>query len=303
LQYGLRLSNGDFWTLYFSKDLIPWGKEFARILGLKEDPENHGKKIFYCTDSDADVGKYMNGIFLDHDFLHKDIPSVNFPGTKLLHYPSNDSYLFIHSLTYLTKKYTYNILMMSALYPVYREIIKEGGILLHAALLFHADIGGIAILARGGTGKTTCAKRIPVPWSSLSDDLMLVVRDRKNKYFAHPLPTWSSCSHSLQRTIEEYISLHSLFFLQRADHDRVISVPVIDAVQWIYDSCMQVYAGFIDYFPIEEQSEYKNLIFSNACDISNKCPSFILKAMYDGYFWVEIERLFLDNGRRIASES
>ncbi len=96
LQYGLRLANGDSWSLYFSKDLIPWGREFTRILGLKEEKHHTNRnKIFFCSEKESRSDKYVKSIFLNQNGDYRDIPYFSFPGMEFRQNPSTNSYLFI----------------------------------------------------------------------------------------------------------------------------------------------------------------------------------------------------------------
>jgi SynChlorMet cassette protein ScmC len=304
LRYRLGLANGDSWVLYVSYDLITWGKELARILGLKEETAHHQnpKKIFFCTD---ETKCYCE--IISQNSNHSKISRYSFPGMELRYYSSTNSYFVINSLIHHKLRHMRYFPMMSALYPIYRDVMKNGGIVLHAALLHHPDIGGIAILASGGTGKSTCAETISPPWSSYCDDMMLVVRAPDSLYYAHPLPTWSNIilnpTHIPLRAMDDYIRLDGLFFLNRAEYDKVIALPAIDAAQWIYESSIQTFGGFIDYMTKEEQFKHKNIIFYNACQLARNCPSFILKALYHGYFWREIEKQYGTERRKITSEN
>ncbi|MDD1778647.1 MAG: SynChlorMet cassette protein ScmC [Candidatus Helarchaeota archaeon] len=303
LQYGFRLANGDFWSFYFSQDLIPWGKEFAQILGLKEDRSNNGNKFFFNSSRQTHYKELIGCTFPNWDAETYEIPYLSFVGLQtflglqIRHCPPLATYFCTlpemddvnHRLWYFH--------MMAALFPLYRKTMESGGLSLHAALIHHPDIGGIAILAPGGTGKTTCTQRIPSPWSPLSDDIMLAVRTSQAEYYAHPLPTWSNLilGRSSQSIwpIEKYIDLKGLFFLQQASTDKVIPLSKPDSAQWIYESGMQVILSFINEMTIENQRKQKNLIFTNACDLALQCPSFILKTKHDGCFWEEIEKVFL----------
>ena len=71
-----------------------------------------------------------------------------------------------------------------------REALFRGGLLFHGAL---AEYRGSAFIMAGpgDVGKSTASRRLPSPWRSLCDDMTLVVRDCKGRFWAHPWPTWS----------------------------------------------------------------------------------------------------------------
>jgi SynChlorMet cassette protein ScmC len=76
---------------------------------------------------------------------------------------------------------------------VAEAVQARGGLLLHGGLAENQPGGYGAILAGpSGAGKSTASRRLHRPWRSLSDDAVLVVRDRGGAYRAHPWPTRSA---------------------------------------------------------------------------------------------------------------
>lgn len=296
LQYGLRLAQGDSWSLFFSHDLISWGREFVNILGLKADPKKHRNKIFFCSGQEARFEGEIVNAFSGREIDGYAVSSISFPGLEIQYHLGTSSYFCTTLVPDEENNRIRYTSMISALFPLYQESIACGGLPLHAALLHHPNIGGIAILAPGGTGKSTCTQNAPSPWVSYCDDLILVVKDAQFMYYAHAFPTWSNFLLDRSRkpiwSIERYTGLQGLFFLQKADHDEIIPLLQLDAVQWIYESSMQIYQEFIIYLSKEDQLKQKTQAFSNACNLARQCPSFILKAVHHGYFWEEIEKLF-----------
>ena len=71
-----------------------------------------------------------------------------------------------------------------------RDAQIRGGLLLHAALA-ELDDKGVILAGSHDAGKTTASSWLPEPWHSLCDDACLVVKDAKDRYWAHPWPTWS----------------------------------------------------------------------------------------------------------------
>ena len=65
------------------------------------------------------------------------------------------------------------------------DSLARNGLLLHGALAVHNGAGFI-LAGPSGVGKTTASRRLPLPWRSLSDDCVLVVRDANGRYWAHP---------------------------------------------------------------------------------------------------------------------
>lgn len=283
----MQLSDGVTWNFCISPDLIEWGREFSRILGIRETRQEYEHTIFFCAQKKA----YEKNLFSTGD--NKKILHFSFFGMDILHDPSTTRYLCILTFPQREEERVVKYLqMISALFPVYKVTMDRGGMLLHGALLTHPDMGGVAILAPGGTGKSTCARRVPNPWSSYCDDLMLVVRTSPSSYRAHPLPTWSNFLFNrdlpLTYPIEDSTELEGLFFLQKSDKDTTIPLKKADAAQWIYDSSLQVVTWFLRDLASQDQIRSKSLIFSNAGEMAKKIPSAILEAQHDGSFWKAI---------------
>jgi SynChlorMet cassette protein ScmC len=284
---------------------MPWAKEFAQILGLKEDTRSYRYKIFFCTKQEAVSKNQKYSAFFNENFQTHNNSSISFFGLEIRDHPSISTYLCLLPRINKDDRRRFYILMRFALLPLYQETLRSGGLILHAALLHHPDIGGIALLAPGGTGKSTCAKRVPPPWSSYSDDLILIVRTNPSLYVAHPLPTWSlyilDSSSAPVWQLELHTGLRGLFFLQKSDTDMIKALPKPDSVQWIYESSMEVFKWFIEHMTKEDQINLKIMIFSNACNLVRQYPSFVLKTSLHGYFWAEIEKAFQgDNHKNLA---
>jgi SynChlorMet cassette protein ScmC len=296
LEYGLKLESGNSWSLYFSSELITWAKEFARILGLQESMNNYRYEYFFCTRKEMRSKSLKYSEFFIKNFGPYCNSSISLSGLEIRDHQSIGTHLcLLPGIKNDDLREPYRLMMM-ALFPLYRETIASGGLILHAALLYHPDISGIALLAPGGTGKSTCAKRVLPPWASYCDDLVLVVRENSSLFYAHSLPTWSNFLSSRTPApiwpVERSVELKGLFFLQKADLDMAVPLPRPDSVQWIYDSSLQAYQRFMISMTKEELLKQKSKIFSNAYDLGRRCPSFVLKASFRGYFWEEIEKVF-----------
>src|SRR5208283_5733758 len=106
------------------------------------------------------------------------------------------------------------IQMWTALSPIFDAVQDSGGLLFHAAL---AELNGSGVLIVGpsGAGKSTCSRRLSVPWRSLCDDEVLVVRDDRGRYYAHPFPTWQELIHGNSDSswdVQKYVQVEAIFF-------------------------------------------------------------------------------------------
>jgi SynChlorMet cassette protein ScmC len=182
--------------------------------------------------------------------------------------------------------------MVQSVFPVYMRILSQGGLPLHAALI-EREGTGIAISAPGGTGKSTCARRIPLPWQALGDDELLIVRDKKGVYHAHPFPTWSRCNTlEVGETwnVQGHVPISAIFFLRQSQKDEVNLLSYSQAAVLIYKLSLSVFLRILGSVDKDEGTIIKKLIFKNACDIAEKIHAFILEASLNGKFWEAIDR-------------
>jgi SynChlorMet cassette protein ScmC len=185
--------------------------------------------------------------------------------------------------------------MWLALAPVYSKTLEAGGLPLHAALV-ERDGTAVLLLAPGGTGKSTCCRRILPPWKALCDDLTLMVVDRHKHYRVHPFPTWSNYLWKLSDTtwdIQHHLPLSALFFMEQGTTDEVIPVGKGLASVLATESAEQVYqAAWRNLLPEEERS-LKEQVFENACALAGRIPAFRLRVSLEGRFWEEMEKVLL----------
>ncbi len=183
--------------------------------------------------------------------------------------------------------------MWLALAPVYDRTLESGGLPLHAALVERDGIG-VLLAAPGGTGKSTCCRRIPPPWTALSDDLALVVLNRDGKYRAHPFPTWSNYLWKSSETtwdVKKHLPLAALFFLEQSPTDEAIPVGQGQASILVTESAEQIcQAAWRNLIPEEERAR-KERLFENAGALARTLPAFRLRVNMEGRFWEEMERV------------
>jgi SynChlorMet cassette protein ScmC len=186
--------------------------------------------------------------------------------------------------------------MRMALQPIYQRIQDLGGLPLHAALVERNGFG-ILLAAQGGTGKTTCCRRLPSPWRALSDDEALVVKDNNQGYLVHPFPTWSD--YLLERStrtwhIQNYLPTSAIFFLEQAEADEVVTVGQGQGAALVYQSATQVCARNWINLNSEKLSMLRKRLFDNSCDLAQRTPIFKLRVSLEGKFWEEMEAILED---------
>ena len=185
--------------------------------------------------------------------------------------------------------------MSHLLFPVYEQSIRKGGLPAHSAL---AEINGkgLLIAASGGTGKSTCMRRLPEGWKALCDDEALIVRDREGRYHVHPFPTWTD--YIWQRAenrwdVQYSVPLQALFFLEQADVDDVSAIGPGETAMLAYQASIQVCNKYIPRLDQPARNRFVRQIFDNACDLAQNIPGYRLKATLDGHFWENMERVIL----------
>lgn len=292
-RYDLTFIDGQTWNFYFSPGLKEWGKEFSTIIGLQGNHQRGNYRVYFYKDDEIPP-LYSPPYISQNQTLVKQCQRLSLKWMEMQYVPLSSVYcgFFHHPMDTDHEMITFHQ-RSSALFPLYRETIRTGGLVLHGALLHHATHGGIAILAPSGTGKSTCAERVPPHWSSWSDDLLLLVKTAESSYNAHPLPTWSNFLWNRDRqkqwNVHQQTHMKGFFFLQKSDKDLVVPLSNLDAAQWLYDSSLQVMGRFVNGMPVEDQRTLKRKIFENACKLSLHTPSVILMATKEGHFWREIE--------------
>jgi SynChlorMet cassette protein ScmC len=185
-----------------------------------------------------------------------------------------------------------NLLRLSLIMA--RESQFRGGALIHGALV-EKDGRGMILAAPGGTGKTTASRRFPAPWSSLSDDTALVVRDPRGCYWAHAWPTWSRFLDEGPGgawDVQSAVRLAGLFFLARAAGDRTEPIGPGQAVSLLGESVGQASAFMEPGLSRDELRDLRLERFNSLCAMTRVIPAYWLHISLTGAFWREIERAF-----------
>jgi SynChlorMet cassette protein ScmC len=167
---------------------------------------------------------------------------------------------------------------------------KTGGLLLHGALAEHQG-KGIILVGPGGGGKSTASRRLKPPWSSLSDDITLVVKDMLGQYWAHPWPTWSDIILGRGRSwdVQRAVPLQGLFFLRHSEYDRVEQIGGWQTCTLLIESTEQI-SGILWLGMENDQIRKTRLLrFENAGELTRIIPNYALQISKDGEYWQRIE--------------
>lgn len=288
--YTLKLSNGHGWHIIASKQAAPWVDRLATVMELRRTEQNGYPKLIFL-DKGEEVGDAsstgLNMAYLPgsgwrlHDFKwlhfysHDDVPD------KICRFGNDDT----HGLDIVR--------MWQSLHPIYERALGNGGMPFHAGLAEWNGKGAL-FAASGGTGKSTCCRRLPSPWRALGDDEALIVKDKQGTYTAHPFPTWSE--YIFQRSektwdVEQHAPLSALFFLEQADRDEVVAIGTGKASVYITESSTQICRRNWRHLDKKEEVRQKMAMFDNACALAKEVPAYILRVSLTGEFWRLVEEV------------
>ena len=287
--YKLSLSDNVTWRFKATEKISPWLEHFANIMQLDETKEeNFDRSLLFLALKDSnklpEINKtgnwnhYKQGAVYkvwSHDSHHEDFIELN------LDYIKHDEIKFIN--------------MWSSLKPLFRYYVEKNGTgPVHAALAeFNGK--GILIAAQGGTGKSTCSRRLPSYWNPLSDDMALIVKTIDNSYKVHPMPTWSDHLWNLKQSkfnTKHSVPLKAIFFLEQSDKDEVVPLTTTVAAQQIFESSKQVWESYWKKISKEDEKKMVHIVFHNSFDLAMNTPCYKLKATLHGEFWNKIEEVF-----------
>lgn len=294
-RYRLRLADGQGWHLVATPETRKWVKKLAMIMELETcGTEEYPKLIF--TRREPDKNDFRKLICKLDPKIQRDLPRDGWKahGQKWLRFWSHSDFPdIICEIGHEEDRIMGFLIMWFSLFPIYQQAQQRGGMSLHAALVERDELG-VLLVAPGEVGKSTCCRRIPHPWRSLCDDETIVVRDNQNGYLAHPLPTWSDYMwQGSERTwnVQRYLSLAAIFFLQQAETDEVISIGQGQAALLINrsESCAVLRNRAV--LDREDEMTSRMRSFSNACEIAQTIPGYILRVSRSGQFWEEMGKV------------
>jgi len=189
------------------------------------------------------------------------------------------------------KKYNIHSFFPYASAFIFRESIRRGGLPFHAALV-EREGQGVILAAPGGTGKSTCCRRILPPWQAHCDDEVLVSLASDGRYLAHPFPTWSNFFFQRRKKtwrVEVALPLAGIFFLEQSPSDSSLPLGPAEAAVAATASAQKVMIPLLLLGYPEDARIIRRTMFANACELVKKIPAFRLKVSLTGRFWEQIE--------------
>jgi len=289
--FGLKLANEEIWQFISTCKTSEWLDNLSAIMELNECIEKTGHKVVFLKDisEESDIIESLtpNGAHLFN------------AGPLRIHKCQNAS----HTICEIGNADCPEVELFKlaqSIFPVYTRVLYQRGLPLHAALIERGGIG-IAIAAPGGTGKSTCARRVPHPWKAMCDDEILIVPDRKGIYHAHPFPTWSRCNTQESKetwNVQAHVPISAIFFLKKSQRDGVTPLSFSQSATLIYKlSLPPFYYRLFESIDQNECTIIKKLIFENAYEIAKDIPAFILEASLTGKFWEALDKALSINSK------
>lgn len=286
--YLLTLGDGQRRVLCADEGMTEWLSRFAAILRLAPGCVGNGPVIYYMS----------RGGVSPRLFAGWECHPLRF--FRVWCHPKSPDMILESSWTWEEKRFIPYIMMHEALSVLCADLHVPTALPLHTAALARdaGDGGAVALLAPSGTGKSTCAARVPSPWEPLCDDMALIVRDSDGAFRLHPLPTWSEVTMrgrtDLTWDVCRHLPLQAVYLLEQGDRDRVTEVGNGEATAAIFRSSVQIMTPYLNRLDPADVIVLKRRFLENACTLASALPAFRLRATISGRFWEAIEGSLAD---------
>jgi hypothetical protein len=172
----------------------------------------------------------------------------------------------------------------------YAMSVTDGNICPAHCAMVEINGKGALICAPGGTGKSTCASRLPLPHRALAEDCALVMQTGDD-FIAQAMPAWSLITRE-HKKIENIsfdctvsIPLAGIFFLEQGKTDSVKALDLPTALGYLNSSFNDHVQWFLRHFPADEAKPLRINIFNLAERMVTALPGYRLSATLDGKFW------------------
>lgn len=185
----------------------------------------------------------------------------------------------------------FQLIKQSFFFPVFREIIQAGGLIIHSTLL-EKDGSGVILAGQNSSGKSKCAKKAVKPWKALADDITIFLNGK-----AYPFPTWSYFLHKKDQRIQDNwnvargIPIKAIFFLDKTNIDKVIHIEKDDALYRVMNFSTELIRQNFHTLSKDEVRLLRTQIFHNSMNIIKHYPTFILQHSLHGETLKKIEEV------------
>jgi len=185
----------------------------------------------------------------------------------------------------------FQLMKQSFFFPIFREIIQAGGLIIHSTLLEKNRLG-IILAGQNSSGKSKCARKAVKPWKALSDDITIFLNGR-----AYPFPTWSYFLHKKNQRIQDSwnvqrgIPVKVIFFLEKTNIDSVVNIEKDQALSNVMAFSTELIQQNFNTLSKEEIRQLRTQIFHNSMNLIKRYPTFILQHSLNGNFIEKIEEV------------
>lgn len=295
---GFRLALGrTVWHLIGAPGTEEWLAKFARILELEpwraaQAETRDARRLIFLNSQDSDSDSTRNLRCLA---AAAGLSPEGWTGqwtNPIMMWTHPDSQDIVLEVRFLDHSELAVENMSKSCYVLFLPILTGGGLILHAALL-ERNGRGIALVASGGVGKSTCARRIPAPWKALCDDTCLVLPNGRGSFQAHPFATWSDYLWKRSQgtwKVESHLPLQAVFFLKHAEEDHAQPLGQGESSIYLSRSSHEILSGFLRSMDHNRARLLRQRIFANACALRQTVPAYWLEVGLDGPFWTEMEK-------------
>jgi SynChlorMet cassette protein ScmC len=152
---------------------------------------------------------------------------------------------------------------------------------------------GTLVCAPGGTGKSTCAMRLPAPHRALADDCALLISSG-NDFIAQALPTWSeiinnpSVINHLRFDCSASVKLSGIFFLEQSTADSAHRLSRSTARSYLNSSFNDQMRWLLNHIAGDTGRELRTKMFHLSELATAELPAYRLCATLNGDFWETI---------------
>ena len=294
--YRLSLADGQTWQIMAGQaDTCPWVDQMAAVMRLRIGEANEWPSLIVTRSAEGrdDSFPYAVSAAIRHRLS---LPSRGWkerPGRWVRFFAHDESPHILCDLGHTTDPGALFLQMSCTLFPVHVVAQQRGGIPFHAALI---EKKGRAILlgAPGGTGKSTCSRRLDGGWECLGDDEALIVRTAPGRYRVHPFPTWSDYMTGRAAPtwpVERSIPLAAVCFLEQSAVDELVALGQGEAAFAAYRLAGQIFQKFQTHLANHEAQLARRQLFQNVADLVQSIPCFVLRVSLRGRFWTCLDRV------------
>jgi SynChlorMet cassette protein ScmC len=291
LAYGLSFSTDIRFRFMASPEAERLLQFMAQVMGLEATTDTERPVIFFTRRGPSRTHFAKEAVlpahFIEADDQKGGWRSMELPFMRMWLHPHTPHRLC--QLLYWDSVVSDSARVKGALNPIYLKLVEKGGLPIHGALIQYRN-RGLLFLGQGGVGKSTACARLTPPFLPLSDDETVILHEG-NRFFGHPMPTWSRFQNDqpLAPTgIGKRISIDALFFLKQGAETRISPMGAGEAAVRICQASLELLATY-PFFSRSPGAEAKRkYLFDTACRIANQVPAHTLSLSLSQEFMNEV---------------